>query len=54
MAWADAGSVEFPNSGSGIGGIGLAEKIKKGQFKIGELGGQTATMPKIRQAALAA
>jgi putative transposase len=36
------------------GGIELAEKIKKGQFKIGKLGGRTATMPEIRQAALAA
>ena len=37
-----------------IGGIELAEKIKKGQFKIGKLGGRTATMPEIWQAALAA
>ena len=37
-----------------IGGIELAEKIKKGQFKIGKLGGPTATMPEIWQAALAA
>ena len=29
------------------------EKIKKGQFKLGKLGGHTATMPKIWQAALA-
>jgi transposase-like protein len=36
------------------GGIELAEKIKKGQFKIGKLGGRTATMPEIWQAALAA
>jgi hypothetical protein len=37
-----------------IGGIELAEKIKKGQFKIGKLGGTMARMPEIRQAALAA
>jgi hypothetical protein len=37
-----------------IGGIELAEKIKKGQFKIGRLGGCTASMPEIWQAALAA
>jgi transposase-like protein len=37
-----------------IGGIELAEKIKKGQFKIGKLGGGTARMPEIWQAALAA
>jgi transposase-like protein len=37
-----------------IGGIELAEKIKKGQFKIGKLGGRTATMPEIWQVALAA
>ena len=37
-----------------IGGIELAEKIKKGQFKMGKLGGPTATMPEVWQAALAA
>ncbi len=37
-----------------VGGIELAEKIKKGQFKIGKLGGSTATMPERWQAALAA
>jgi transposase-like protein len=37
-----------------IGGIELAEKIKKSQFKIGKLGGRTARMPEIWQAALAA
>ena len=36
------------------GGIGLAEQIKKGQFKMGKLGGSAATMPEIWQAALAA
>ena len=37
-----------------ISGIELAEKIKKEQFKIGKLGGTTATMPEIWRAALAA
>jgi transposase-like protein len=37
-----------------IGGIELAEKIKKSQFKIGKLGGRTARMPEIWQSALAA
>jgi transposase-like protein len=37
-----------------ISGIELAEKIKKGRYKIGKLGGRTATMPAIWQAALAA
>ena len=32
------------------GGIELAEKIKKGQFKMGKLGGPTATMPEIWRA----
>jgi hypothetical protein len=35
-------------------GIELAETIKKGQYKIGKLGGRTATMPAIWQAAVAA
>ena len=37
-----------------ISGMELAEKIKKGQFKIGKLGGPTATMPEIWRAAVAA
>ena len=37
-----------------IGGVELAEKIKKGQFLTGKLGGTTATMPGIWRAALAA
>lgn len=37
-----------------ITGIELAEKIKKGQYKVRKLGGTTATMPAIWQAALAA
>ena len=37
-----------------VASIELAEKIKKGQFKIGKLGGTGATIPEIWQAALAA
>jgi transposase-like protein len=37
-----------------IGGIELAEKIKKRQFRIGPLGGSKAAMPELWQAALAA
>ena len=37
-----------------IGGIELAEKIKKGPFKVGKLGGTKATTPEIWRAALAA
>jgi hypothetical protein len=37
-----------------ISGVELAEKIKKGQFKIGKLGGRRATAQEIWQAALAA
>jgi transposase-like protein len=37
-----------------IGGIELAEKIKKGQFKTGKLGGCRATMSELWSAALAA
>ena len=37
-----------------IAGVELAEKIKKGQVKIGKLGGTTATMPEIWHAVLAA
>jgi transposase-like protein len=37
-----------------ISGIELAEKIKKGQFKMGKLGGQRATLAEICRAALAA
>ena len=36
-----------------ISGIELAEKIKKGQFKQGKLGGRAATMLEIWHAALA-
>jgi transposase-like protein len=37
-----------------VGGIELAERIKKNQFKIGKLGGPTASIPEIWRAALAA
>ena len=45
------GLKSLPTAAVVIGGIELAEKIKKGQFK---LGGRTATMPEIWRAALAA
>jgi len=37
-----------------ISGIELAEKIKKGQFKMGKLGGRQTTLPEIWRAALSA
>ncbi len=37
-----------------ISGIELAEKIKKGQFKTGKLGGRNATITELWNAALAA
>lgn len=48
------GLKSFRNAVVVIGGIELAEKIKKGQIRISKLGGSTATMPEIWQAALAA
>ena len=48
------GLKSFRTAARVISGIELAEKIKKSQFKIGKLGGRTATMPEIWQAALAA
>jgi transposase-like protein len=48
------GLKSFQTSARVIGGIELAEKIKKGQFKIGKLGGRRATPQEIWQAALAA
>ena len=48
------GLKSFQNAAVVIGGIELAEKVKKGQFKLGTLGGRTATMPEIWHAALAA
>jgi transposase-like protein len=48
------GLKSFPTAAVVIGGIELAAKIKKGQFKIGKLGGRKARMPEIWQTALAA
>jgi transposase-like protein len=48
------GSKRFDNAVITISGIGLAEKIKKGQFKTGKLGGAQATMSELWNAALAA
>ena len=48
------GRKSFRTAAVVIGGVELVEKIKKGQFKIGKLGGATATMPEIWRAALAA
>ena len=47
------GLKSFRTAARVISGIELAEKIKKNQFKIGKLGGPTATMPEIWEAALA-
>jgi hypothetical protein len=48
------GLKSFRSAAVVISGIELAERIKKHQFKIGKLGGRTARMPEIWQAALAA
>jgi len=48
------GLKSFRNAAVVISGIELAEKIKKGQFKTGKLGGDKVRMPEIWQAALAA
>jgi transposase-like protein len=48
------GFKRFDNAAVTISGIELAEKIKKGQFKIGKLGGRHATMAELWNAALAA
>jgi transposase-like protein len=48
------GLKSFETSDIVISGIELAEKIKKGQFKIGRLGGHRAMPQEIWQAALAA
>jgi transposase-like protein len=48
------GLKSFPTADVVISGIELAEKIKKGQYKTGKLGGTTATMQAIWRAALAA
>jgi peptide methionine sulfoxide reductase MsrA len=41
------GLKSFRTAARVISGIELAAKIKKSQFKIGKLGGRTATMPRI-------
>jgi transposase-like protein len=48
------GFKRFDNAVVTISGIELAEKIKKGQFKTGQLGGAEATMSELWNAALAA
>jgi hypothetical protein len=48
------GLKSFCNTAVVIGGIELAAQIKKGQFQIGKLGGRTARVPDIWEAALAA
>jgi len=48
------GFKRFDNAVVTIGGIELAEKIKKGQFKTGKLGGAKAAMSEQWNAALAA
>jgi transposase-like protein len=48
------GFKRFDNAAVTISGIELAEKIKKGQFKTGKLGGRKATMSALWNAALAA
>ena len=48
------GLESFSTAAVVISGIALAEKIRKGQFQIRKLGGATARMPKIWQAAIAA
>jgi transposase-like protein len=48
------GFKRFDNATVTISGIELAERIKKGQFKIGKLGGSRAAMTELWSAALAA
>ena len=48
------GFKRFDNAAVTISGIELAEKIKKGQFKTGALGGRKATISDVWSAALAA
>jgi transposase-like protein len=48
------GFKQFDNAVVTISGIESAEKIKKGQFKTGKLGGCNATMTELWNAALAA
>ena len=48
------GLKSFETAANVISGIELAEKIKKGQFKMGKLGGRQTTLPEIWRAALSA
>jgi hypothetical protein len=48
------GLKSFHNAAVVIGGIELAAQIQKGQFQMGKLGGRTARMLELWQAALAA
>jgi len=48
------GLKSFRNAAVMISAIELAEKIKKGQFKTGKLGGDKLRMPEIWKTALAA
>jgi len=48
------GFIRFENAAVTISGVELAEKIKKGQFKTGKLGGRRATMSELWSAALSA
>ena len=48
------GLKSFATAAVVIAGIELAERIKKGQFKTGKLGGFTAWLPEIWQAVLVA
>jgi hypothetical protein len=48
-----SGSNDSDNVVVTIGGIELAEKIKKGQFKTGKLGGAEATLSELLNAAIA-
>jgi len=48
------GVKRFDNAAVTIGGIELAEKVKKGQCRTGRLGGRRATMAELWNAALAA
>ena len=48
------GLKSFQTADIAISGIELAEKIKKGQFKLGKLDGRRATLSEIWRAALAA
>ena len=48
------GLKSFRNAAVVIGGVELAAQIQKGQFQMGKLGGRTARVPELWQAALAA